>query len=98
VLFVLPFLARRWTAAGAVATFWTAYVMTRPFGASVADWLGVPAGRGGVGVGTGLVSLVALLAIVAVVTGLELEDRRSRRADGAPTIDGPSAERHRRAG
>jgi uncharacterized membrane-anchored protein len=77
VLFVLPFLARWWTAANAVATFWIAYVMTRPFGASVADWLGVPAGRGGIGLGTGLVSLVALLAIAAVVAGLEIGGRRS---------------------
>jgi uncharacterized membrane-anchored protein len=77
VLFVLPFLARWWTAANAVATFWIAYVMTRPLGASVADWLGVPAGRGGIGIGTGLVSLVALLAIAVVVAGLEIRDRRS---------------------
>jgi uncharacterized membrane-anchored protein len=69
VLFVLP--------ANAVATFWIAYVMTRPFGASVADWLGVPAGRGGIGIGTGLVSLVALLAIAVVVAGLEIRGRRS---------------------
>jgi uncharacterized membrane-anchored protein len=71
VLFVIPFAVRWWTAAGSVATFWVAYVLTRPFGASVADWLGVPPGRGGIGVGTGLVSLVALLAIVGVVAVLE---------------------------
>jgi uncharacterized membrane-anchored protein len=85
VLFVLPFLARRWTAANAVATFWIAYVMTRPFGASVADWVGVPATRGGVGIGTGLVSLVALLAIAAVVAGLEVEGRRAVVASGSPS-------------
>jgi uncharacterized membrane-anchored protein len=37
----------------------------------------VPAGRGGIGLGTGLVSLVALLAIAAVVAGLEIGGRRS---------------------
>ena len=77
VLFAVPFLVARWTTAGAVATFWFAYVMTRPFGASVADWVGVAPARGGIGIGTGSVSLVALLAIVAVVTGLELRARRS---------------------
>ena len=76
VLFALPFVAARWTSASTVATFWLAYVMTRPFGASVADWIGVPPARGGVGIGTGLVSLVALLAIVGVVVGLELGARR----------------------
>lgn len=72
VLFVIPFLARRWTNVDAVAAFWVAYVMTRPFGASVADWVGVPPVRGGVGIGTGLVSVVALVAIVGVVLGLEI--------------------------
>ena len=77
VLFAVPFLVGRWTSASTVATFWFAYVMTRPFGASVADWVGVPPARGGVGIGTGLVSLVALLAIAAVVVRLELGARRT---------------------
>jgi uncharacterized membrane-anchored protein len=83
VLFVLPFAVRWGTAAGAVPLFWFAYVMTRPFGASVADWLGVTPARGGIGVGTGPVSLVALLAIVAVVAGLQIT---ARRPDDAPTV------------
>jgi uncharacterized membrane-anchored protein len=82
VLFAVPFLAALWTAAGAVGTFWFAYVMTRPFGASVADWVGVPPARGGVGIGTGPVSLVALLAIVGVVVALEVG---ARRAVGSPS-------------
>src|ERR1700712_1359282 len=77
VLFALPFVAARWTSVSAVGTFWFAYVMTRPFGASVADWVGVPPARGGVGIGTGLVSLVALLAIIGVVLSLEVGARRT---------------------
>lgn len=77
VLFVLPFVVGRWTSANTVATFWFAYVTTRPFGASVADWVGVPPSRGGVGIGTGLVSLVALLAIVGVVLKLSIDVRRT---------------------
>jgi uncharacterized membrane-anchored protein len=76
LLFALPFAAARWTSAGAVGTFWFAYVMTRPFGASVADWVGVPPARGGAGIGTGLVSLVALLVLVGVVLAFELGRRR----------------------
>lgn len=83
VLFALAFAVRWGAAAGAVATFWFAYVMTRPLGASVADWLGVSPGRGGVGVGTGLVSLVALLAIIAVVARLEIA---ARGTDESPTV------------
>ena len=66
-----------------MATFWTAYVMTRPFGASVADWVGVRRPAGASGSGPVLVSLVALLAIVAVVARLEVT---SRRPDNSPTV------------
>lgn len=70
VLFAVPAIAYGVWRIDAVATFWVAYVFTRPLGASIADWLGVTPARGGVGVGTGVVSLVALLALVLVVAGL----------------------------
>jgi uncharacterized membrane-anchored protein len=50
-----------------VLTFWTAYVLTRPLGASVADWLGKPAALGGLGWGDGPVAGALILAIVALV-------------------------------
>jgi uncharacterized membrane-anchored protein len=51
-----------------VVAFWAAYVLTRPFGASFADWLGKPASiGGGVGLGDGLVTVVALAAIAVLV-------------------------------
>ncbi len=53
-----------------VLTFWVAYILTRPLGASVADWLGVSRARGGLNWGPGSVGLalsVAMaLGIVAV--------------------------------
>ena len=52
---------------GSILAFWFAYVVTRPLGASVADWLAKPAG---VGLGTGLVSLAFAAAIVAIVRHL----------------------------
>ncbi len=51
-------------AMGSVLAFWFAYVVTRPLGASVADWLSVSHARGGLALGTGPVSL-ALAAIIA---------------------------------
>src|SRR4051812_15682123 len=39
ILFALPGVAYRWWGFGATAAFWTSYVLTRPFGASVADGL-----------------------------------------------------------
>src|SRR4051812_10016689 len=38
------------------AAFWTAYVITRPLGASFADWRGVSHARGDLGLGTGPVT------------------------------------------
>ena len=51
----------------AILAFWSAYVLTRPLGASVADWLGQPTSIGGTGIGTGWVSLVFGLAIIGLV-------------------------------
>lgn len=53
-----------------VLGFWTAYVITRPVGASFADWVAVPSTRGGLGWGTGPVSLVLLVAILVGVAWL----------------------------
>jgi len=49
-----------------IATFWFAYIVTRPLGASIADWLGKPY-LGGLGLGDGIVSFVLALLIIAFV-------------------------------
>jgi uncharacterized membrane-anchored protein len=52
------------------AAFWPAYVLTRPLGASFADWLGKDHRiGGGLGYGDDVVSLVAL-ALIAVLVAL----------------------------
>ncbi len=51
----------------AVLAFWLAYVLTRPFGASIGDYLSQPAANGGLGLGTVWTSAVFLLAILAAV-------------------------------
>jgi uncharacterized membrane-anchored protein len=61
----------------AVAAFWTAYVLTRPLGASVADWLGKPKVLSGLGYGDGTVTAAAAAAIVALV-GYLLATRRDQ--------------------
>ncbi len=50
-----------------VAVFWTSYVLTRPLGASLADWLGKPTAKSGLGLGDGTVTLLAAALIVALV-------------------------------
>jgi uncharacterized membrane-anchored protein len=51
----------------AILAFWFAYILTRPLGASFADWLAVAPARGGLGWGTGPVSLGLGLLIAAIV-------------------------------
>jgi uncharacterized membrane-anchored protein len=70
----------------AVIAFWSAYILTRPLGASFADWLGVGHERGGIGIGTGPVSLVLAVAIGVCVV---LLGRRRRQHTGR-TVSGLS--------
>ncbi len=65
----------RWLELNPVVAFWAAYVLTRPLGASLADWLGLPNSRGGVGVGTDVVSLVLAVFLALVVGHLQTSER-----------------------
>jgi len=56
----------------AVLAFWLAYILTRPLGASFADWMGVSHARGGLAWGTGQVSLALLALIVCIVVYLTI--------------------------
>lgn len=51
-----------------VVAFWIAYILTRPLGASFADWFGVPHSLGGLDFGRGWVSLILIIAIICLVT------------------------------
>lgn len=64
-----------------IFAFWFAYVVTRPLGASFADWLGVPPARGGLSLGTGSVSLVLACAIVVLVACLAAQETPAPDAD-----------------
>ncbi|MCW2952569.1 MAG: hypothetical protein JWQ48_1739 [Conexibacter sp.] len=50
-----------------IVAFWAAYIVTRPLGASFADWFGKSHARTGLGLGDGTVSGLALLGFVALV-------------------------------
>jgi len=64
----------------AVAAFWFAYVVTRPLGASIADWLSKPARHGGVDLGNGPVAAVLVVAIVVAVAALNGRSTLTARA------------------
>ena len=56
----------------AVLAFWLAYILTRPLGASIGDYLSQAQGDGGLGLGTTLTSFIFLGAILALVIYLTL--------------------------
>jgi uncharacterized membrane-anchored protein len=79
VLFALaiavPAAAHRFLRMDGVLAFWIAYVLTRPLGASFADWIAVSPARGGLDLGTGPITLVLLAAIVVGVALLRTDRR-----------------------
>jgi uncharacterized membrane-anchored protein len=67
----------------AVLAFWAAYVLTRPLGASIGDWLSQDRDAGGLGLGTVITSAAFLLVILAVVMYLSVT-RRDRTEPSRP--------------
>jgi uncharacterized membrane-anchored protein len=59
----------------AVTAFWAAYVLTRPLGASIGDFLSQPVPDGGLGVGTTTTTVLFLLGIVSFVAYLTVTRR-----------------------
>jgi uncharacterized membrane-anchored protein len=83
VLFAIPAIGYRWFGLNGVLSFWSAYIVTRPLGASFADLFAAPHSLGGLGIGYGTVSAVLAVAIFALVAYLTVSARDVRRADAA---------------
>lgn len=69
--------------ANAVLTFWLAYILTRPLGASLGDLLSQSRTYGGMGFGTIYTSLAFLTVIVALVAWITFESDRARESEPA---------------
>jgi len=67
ILFAIPGIAYWRFGLNEVFAFWFAYIVTRPLGASFADWIGRPHILSGLGVGTGWVSLSLTILIIVFV-------------------------------
>ncbi|HSX42906.1 MAG TPA: hypothetical protein VLF59_02370 [Candidatus Saccharimonadales bacterium] len=80
VIFALPAIGYKVFRLNAVFAFWFAYIITRPFGASFADWIGKAKAVGGLGLGDGTVALVLALAIILLVGYVQLTgiDRQTK--------------------
>lgn len=64
--------------ANAVLTFWLAYILTRPLGASLGDLLSQAQSYGGLGLGTVRTSIVFLVVITALVAFLSIGPNGAR--------------------
>ncbi|MFB9266574.1 hypothetical protein ACFFWD_26035 [Bradyrhizobium erythrophlei] len=67
--------------ANAVLTFWLAYILTRPLGASLGDLLSQSREYGGLGLGTIHTSLAFLTVIIGLVIWVSFESDRAEKVD-----------------
>jgi uncharacterized membrane-anchored protein len=86
VVIAVPALAHRFARLDAVVAFWFAYIITRPLGASFADWMGVPHTLGGLNWGRGTVSVsftIVIACLVAYLTVTRVDVEEEQRVSGS---------------
>lgn len=91
-IILIPAIGYRWFGWNSIFSFWFAYVVTRPLGASVADGLAKPQAHGGLGLGDGTVALGFAILIVILVAYLAIT-----RVDVQAEPGRPAAARGRRS-
>ncbi len=72
VIILLPALAWWQLGLNGIAAFWMSYVVTRPLGASFADYIGRPRSLSGINFGDGPTAIVFALAVFLLVTYLAM--------------------------
>ncbi len=70
----------------AVLAVWLAYILTRPLGASIGDYLSQAKADGGLGLGTVVTSAIFLSAILALVVFLSVSRRDEIHTEGDPEL------------
>ncbi|MGX7760913.1 COG4705 family protein [Streptomyces angustmyceticus] len=69
----------------AVWSFWVAYILTRPLGASIGDYLSQPTSGGGLGLGTVITSVLFLAVILGLVVFLTVTRRDVSEPERVPS-------------
>ncbi len=75
---VAVYLLYKFTSTSRAGLFWAAFILTRPLGATVGDWLDKPVAKGGLDFSRPLASLVLAVAIITFIA--LLPQRASERA------------------
>jgi uncharacterized membrane-anchored protein/acylphosphatase len=70
IIIACVFSAHKFLKLDGVLAFWIAYILTRPLGASIGDYLSQPKVNGGLGLGTTVTSVIFLIAILAIIVYL----------------------------
>ena len=92
-LILIPAIGYRWFGMNSILAFWIAYVLTRPVGASFADWFGKPVHFHGLGYGAGTVAGVLAVIIFILVAYLAITHADEQHPDQR---EGERGERDRR--
>ena len=82
VIILLPPLARLRFGLNSIAAFWMSYVVTRPLGASFADWIDKPKATGGLGFGTGPTAVAFAVTVFLLVSCLAITRPDIQTSDG----------------
>ncbi|HEY5198036.1 MAG TPA: hypothetical protein VIJ51_13530 [Solirubrobacteraceae bacterium] len=75
-----------------ITAFWAAYVVTRPLGASFADWFSKPHPQSGLNMGDGPVSGIALVIFIGLVAYVAATKRDIQQARAGGHSRAPAAE------
>ncbi len=74
-IILIPAVFWWWFGLNPVVAFWFAYVVTRPLGASFADYFGRPQSLSGLGFGSGRLAVIVTLAVAGLVCYLAVTRR-----------------------
>jgi uncharacterized membrane-anchored protein len=72
VIIFIPALAWQRFGLNSIAAFWMSYVVTRPLGASYADWISKPVANTGLGVGDGPTAIAFAVSVFLLVSYLAI--------------------------
>ncbi|MGH3509144.1 MAG: COG4705 family protein [Nocardioidaceae bacterium] len=88
VVIVLPGLALWKFGLSPIAAFWACYVVTRPLGASFADYISKPRSMSGIDFGDGHTAIAIAVAVFALVAYLAVARSDTQQPSGASATEG----------